>query len=63
MDERSNDKPQASVRRVVTGHNDEGKAVFVSDGRPARSVAFDTLPGLEFVEIWCDRRRPTNSRE
>ena len=58
MDERSKDTPQASVRRVVTGHDEEGKAVFISDGRPARSIAFDTLPGLEFVELWATEAVP-----
>jgi hypothetical protein len=48
-----NNKTGESARRVVTGHNDEGKAVFISDGEPARSVYFDNLPGLSFFELWA----------
>lgn len=39
---------QESVRRVVTGHDEEGKAIFISDGTLARHVTFDNLPELEF---------------
>jgi len=48
-----------SVRRVVTGHDREGNAVFVSDGQPPRSITFDTLPGLEFIELWATEETPS----
>jgi hypothetical protein len=39
------------VRRVVTGHDADGKAVFVSDdGVDALTVAL--LPGAEFHRLW-----------
>lgn len=47
------------IRRVVTGHNSEGKAVFLSDGQPARSVTFDALQGLEFLELWATEGAPS----
>ncbi len=53
MDERASDKTGEAVRRVVTGHDDEGKAVFISDGEPARTVQFENLPGLAFFELWA----------
>jgi mannose-6-phosphate isomerase-like protein (cupin superfamily) len=39
------------VRRVVTGHDASGKAVFVSDGAVAPVVP-DLLPGNEFHRLW-----------
>jgi len=48
-----------SIRRVVTGHNNEGKAVFINDGEPARSVTFDALSGLEFYELWATEDTPS----
>lgn len=39
------------VRRVVTGHDAEGKAVFVSDER-VEPVTLALLPGSEFHQIW-----------
>jgi mannose-6-phosphate isomerase-like protein (cupin superfamily) len=49
---------QESVRRVVTGHDEEGKAIFISDGTPARHVTFDNLPELEFFELWATEGVP-----
>jgi mannose-6-phosphate isomerase-like protein (cupin superfamily) len=39
------------VRRVVTGHDADGKAVFVSDDRVA-PVTLALLPGSEFHQLW-----------
>ena len=39
------------VRRVTTGHNPQGKAVFVSD-TGVDGVALSLLPGAEFHKLW-----------
>ena len=39
------------VRRVVTGHDADGKAVFVSDG-PVSPVTTALSPGSEFHQLW-----------
>ena len=39
------------ARRVVTGHNAEGKAVFVSD-EMVEPVTLALLPGTEFHKLW-----------
>ena len=39
------------VRRVVTGHDGNGKAVFISDEQVA-PVTLALLPGSEFHQIW-----------
>jgi mannose-6-phosphate isomerase-like protein (cupin superfamily) len=39
------------VRRVVTGHDADGKAVFVSDG-PVPPVTTALMPGTEFHMLW-----------
>ena len=46
------------VRRVVTGHNQEGEAIIVSDGPPPS--VFDKLGqhGLVFHEIWRTNEAP-----
>jgi mannose-6-phosphate isomerase-like protein (cupin superfamily) len=48
----------SKIRRVVTGHTSEGKSVFLSDGTPPRCISFDSLPGLEFVELWATEAVP-----
>ncbi len=39
------------VRRVVTGHSSEGKAVVASDDEVA-PIELDLLPGYEFHRLW-----------
>jgi mannose-6-phosphate isomerase-like protein (cupin superfamily) len=41
------------VRRVVTGHDTEGRAVIALDGPPPTSVALDSVPGTVFHELWA----------
>ena len=45
------------VRRVVTGHDAEGKAVFVSDEWVAPVVP-DLMPGNEFHRLWGGDEAP-----
>ena len=47
-----------SVRRVVTGHDAAGKAVFASD-EPVDPVTFALLPGAEFHLLWGADHPPT----
>lgn len=39
------------IRRVATGHDDAGKAVFASD-EVVEPVTVDLLPGGEFFQLW-----------
>jgi len=49
-----------AIRRVVTGRNAQGKAVFISDG-PAPAV-FDRGPGATAVtELWETRATPASN--
>ena len=45
------------VRRVVTGHDADGKAVFVSDG-PVAPVTTALMPGAEFHQLWGGDEAP-----
>lgn len=44
-------------RRVVTGHDDAGKSVFLSDGMPP--VTRTAPDGAEFHELWSTGAAPT----
>ncbi|HTO06822.1 MAG TPA: cupin domain-containing protein [Myxococcota bacterium] len=46
------------VRRVVTGHDRSGKAVFVSD-REVEPITAQLLPGSEFHKLWGGDRAPS----
>jgi mannose-6-phosphate isomerase-like protein (cupin superfamily) len=47
------------MRRVVTGHNETGKSVFVSDSEAPRVASIRGIPDLEMVEIWATDDIPT----
>lgn len=46
------------VRRVVTGHDESGKAVVVSDGTPPNEFTAPTRPGYWQRQVWCTRQTP-----
>lgn len=41
-----------NVRRVVTGHDDQGKAIVLSDGNPPHITRSAVQEGLSFYELW-----------
>ena len=44
-----------STRRIVTGHDDTGKSVIVSDGPPPQHHTMSgPAVGANFVEIWSE---------
>ena len=46
------------VRRVVTGHDGNGKAVFASD-KQVDSLTLQLMPGAEFHRLWGADQAPT----
>ena len=48
------------VRRIVTGHDPEGRSVVQQDGPPARVVTLGGESGTTFYEIWKTRASPVS---
>lgn len=48
----------ATFRRVVTGHDQRGNAVVVSDAAPERSYLIGGPGGPTFTEVWMTRETP-----
>jgi mannose-6-phosphate isomerase-like protein (cupin superfamily) len=46
------------VRRVVTGHNEAGRAVFVDD-RELDSFGVSLIPGAEYHRLWGGNETPS----
>jgi mannose-6-phosphate isomerase-like protein (cupin superfamily) len=46
-----------NVRRVVTGRDETGKSVFVSDDK-VEPIRLGLMPGLEFVRLWGGDETP-----
>ena len=47
-----------AFRRIVTGHDEEGRAVIVSDAPPPRLQQVGGPGGPTFVEVWNTREMP-----
>jgi quercetin dioxygenase-like cupin family protein len=47
-----------SIHRVVTGHDDKGKAIVSSDGPLPTVVELTAIPGTLFHEVWSTSGAP-----
>jgi Cupin domain len=52
------DSTQLTFRRIVTGHDEAGHAVIVSDAPPSRIQLVGGPGGPTFVEVWSTRETP-----
>lgn len=41
------------VRRVVTGHNEQGQAVVIWDGTAPNRHEFEAIPGMDTTMVWA----------
>ena len=48
-----------SIRRVVTGHDDQGRAVCISDGIATNVLQRPNRPGVTLTNLWRNERTPT----
>jgi hypothetical protein len=48
-----------AIRRLVTGHGGNGKAVFALDAPPPRTDAFRHIPGMISRLVWATSQVPT----
>ena len=49
------------VRRVVTGHDTEGRSVFVADGMAANVKEMASMPGLALTDLWETTSAPASN--
>jgi dienelactone hydrolase/mannose-6-phosphate isomerase-like protein (cupin superfamily) len=52
------DRKSTKIRRVVTGHTPDGKAIVASNTK-VDGVTVDSLPGAEFHKLWGANEAPT----
>ncbi len=50
-----------SIRRVYTGHNEEGRSVFISDGAAPAVKEMDSMPGLALTDLWVTNGAPADN--
>ena len=52
----------AKVRRVVTGHDRDGKSTFLIDGIAPNVKEMESMPGLALTDLWETDGAPANKR-
>jgi hypothetical protein len=41
------------IRRIVTGHDGQGRSIVVADGPAPREQDFRSIPGHGFAQVWA----------
>ena len=49
------------VRRVVTGHNENGRSCFVMDGLAPNVKEMDSMPGVALTDLWETTASPASN--
>src|SRR6188474_1956624 len=49
------------IRRVVTGHDNAGKSVFVMDGKAPNVLEMASMPGVALTDLWRTRSSPASN--
>ena len=49
------------IRRVITGHDENGKSVFIIDGDAAAVKEMASMPGLALTDIWQTGGAPASN--
>ena len=49
------------IRRVVTGHDKDGKSVFVMDGPAPNVLEMASMPGVALTDLWRTRVSPASN--
>ena len=47
------------MKRIVTGHTQNGKSIFVSEAEPSQVVTLENWHGLALIELWATDSSPT----
>ena len=50
-----------NIRRVVTGHNEDGKSVFIMDGIAPAVMEMQSMPGLALTDLWQTGGAPADN--
>lgn len=49
------------IRRVVTGHDRDGKSIFVMDGKAPNILEMASMPGVALTDLWRTRTSPASN--
>ena len=49
------------IRRVVTGHDRDGKSIFIADGKAPNVLEMKSMPGVALTDLWRTRTSPASN--
>ena len=49
------------IRRIVTGHDSEGKSEFIFDGSATAIKEMESMPGLALTDLWRTDGTPADN--
>ena len=49
------------IRRVVTGHDKNGKSVFIMDGKAPNILEMKSMPGVALTDLWRTTTSPASN--
>jgi len=49
------------VRRVLTGHDADGRSIFIADGLAANMKEMSSFPGLALTDLWETKGAPASN--
>jgi hypothetical protein len=49
------------IRRVVTGHDRDGKSVFIMDGKAPNVLEMASMPGVALTDLWRTATSPASN--
>jgi hypothetical protein len=49
------------VRRVITGHDSQGRSTFIADGEAPNVLEIPAMPGLALTDLWETEQAPASN--
>jgi hypothetical protein len=49
------------IRRVLTGHDADGKSIFIADGEAPNVMEMASMPGLALTDLWETTESPASN--
>ena len=49
------------IRRVVTGHDKDGRSIFVMDGKAPNVLEMASMPGVALTDLWRTKSSPASN--
>ena len=49
------------IRRVITGHDKDGRSIFVMDGKAPNVLEMASMPGVALTDLWRTKSSPASN--